>query len=362
MAQYRVGRNRCWKLNQASGTWETIPCSQVPSQRTNVNRGRRRGFRRADGVPDWDTEDVSVQLFDMLEKDGDIQNDKPETNESNADGNYKETKGYDYNNQDIPSFDYADGDFQYMDADCGIMVNADGFLDDLSASGHILRGRKDGHPSKRQYADGFDESSDDVADTDKGDMYAFGTGGGFDADWDSADGRKIKSGTYYVSGRTNGVVNILKRDKNGKPYLHKKLKTNDKVTVSVNKEGIVLADGGYIPKGFWGGLETESERNKRLSTYMQAEEVFKSFPNGKYIVNKVTKFRSSVPNGILTGEMGEDNKFIKSTITKVNNGEIIDVVGRGVFKSNSSSGVSYYLKLDNGKYTYFRPQYLKPKM
>jgi hypothetical protein len=199
MGKYRynhIRRGSCEVYNHALGRY--VPCG-------GSGRVRPRGFRRADGAPDWDTEDVSTQLFDMLEKDGDIQNDKPETNESNADGNYKETKGYDYNNQDIPSFDYADGDFQYMDADCGIMVNADGFLDDLSASGHILRGRKDGHPSKRQYADGFDENSNDVADTDKGDMYAFGTGGGFDADWDSADGLKKKE---FLGGKFIAVNKI----------------------------------------------------------------------------------------------------------------------------------------------------------
>lgn len=240
MAQYRVGRNRCWKLNPSTNTWETISCSQVPSQRSNNNRGIRKGFRRADGGADgWDTEDVSASLYNELKNDDDIINDKPMKNASGS----KETKGYDYNNQDIMSFEYADGDFQYMDADCGIMMNADGFLDDLSANGHILRGRKDGHPSKRQSADGVD-------DTDKGDMYAdsngdvargsmnadgddtFGTGGGFDADF-GADGLKKKE---FIGGKFITVNKIPFWEQDAKEgFLKSAGLINKDVAVAVSK-------------------------------------------------------------------------------------------------------------------------------
>lgn len=132
---YGEGINkRCIRYND-NGT--SVPVGNLNcGARVGGGRRPRKGFRRADGEfgeNDWASgvEEVSDKLFGELEQDNDLSSEGK-----------RESVGYDFNKQDIPMFDYADGDsddFFGADGDCQIMMNAGGF-DDVSTGDMYAEG------------------------------------------------------------------------------------------------------------------------------------------------------------------------------------------------------------------------------
>ena len=142
---------RCMRVNTANDTGTQVGNLNCGTGSVGGGGRVRRGFRRADGEfgeNDWASgvEEVSDNLFGELEQDNDLSSEGK-----------RESVGYDFNKQDIPMFDYADGDsddFFGADGDCQIMMNAGGFDDvstgDMYASGGLNNIERNASPHTRK--------------------------------------------------------------------------------------------------------------------------------------------------------------------------------------------------------------------